>query len=98
MAKSRMPNPEKPSSRPTAGESVAKVVREQTTEPPLVDVAGHGPENAPSASEVWWRTFTLNSREAAAGSPEDYAACGEEDPGAGLELLVSQKSRRKDPR
>lgn len=40
------------------------------------------------------RDFVLTHEEAEAGSPPDGAACGEEDPGAGLELLVS---RRKEP-
>lgn len=32
--------------------------------------------------------YFLNHREAKAGGPADAAACGEEDPGAALELLV----------
>lgn len=39
------------------------------------------------------RDLVLTPREARAGSPADIAACGEEDPGSGLEFLVT----RDDP-
>lgn len=32
--------------------------------------------------------FVLSQREAEAASPENFAVCGEEDPGEGLEFLV----------
>ena len=33
--------------------------------------------------------FVLSHKEATAASPDDMAVCGEEDPGEGLEFLVS---------
>lgn len=36
------------------------------------------------------RDLTLTHKEAQAGGPEDMAACGEEDIGAGLEFLVTR--------
>lgn len=36
------------------------------------------------------RDLVLTHAEARAGSPEDVAACGEEDPGSGLEFLVTR--------
>jgi hypothetical protein len=50
------------------------------------------------ATEIWWRTFKLSHREAEAGSPADASNCGEEDPGSGLEFLVTQEDRRKKAR
>lgn len=97
MAKSQLPNPQTPSPHPAANIPTPDRVQDQAIEQPLINGTGHGTETAPSATEVWWRTFTLSSREAAAGSPMGYAACGEEDPGSGLEFLVSQKRRRTDP-
>lgn len=99
MAKSQLPNPMMPSSQPAKSAPVPDSLQDQTTEQPVTNGngTGHGKQTAVSATELWWRTFTLSSREAAAGSPMGYAACGEEDPGSGLELLVSQKRRRDDP-
>ena len=97
MAKSQLPNPQVQSSQPKASAPVPDRVQDQATEQPSINGTGHGTETAPGATEVWRRTFTLSSREAAAGSPMGYAACGEEDPGAGLELLVSQKRRGTEP-
>lgn len=37
----------------------------------------------------------LNHREAEAGSPADCAACGEEDPGVALEMLVGNADEKK---
>lgn len=99
MAKSQLPNPMMPSLQPAKSAPVSDSLQDQTTEQPVTNGngTGHGKQTAVSATELWWRTFTLSSREAAAGSPMGYAACGEEDPGSGLELLVSQKRRRDDP-
>lgn len=36
----------------------------------------------------------LSHREAEAGGPADIAACGEEDPGAALEMLVENPSKK----
>jgi hypothetical protein len=36
-------------------------------------------------------TFVLSQREAKAASPENFAVCGEEDPGEGLEFLVADR-------
>lgn len=36
------------------------------------------------------RDLILTHQEALAGSPDDMAACGEEDIGAGLEFLVTR--------
>lgn len=36
----------------------------------------------------------LNHREAEAGGPADVAACGEEDPGAALEMLVKDADEK----
>ncbi|OJA05838.1 hypothetical protein [Halomonas sp. QHL1] len=36
----------------------------------------------------------LNHREAQAGGPADSAACGEEDPGAALEMLVENTDEK----
>lgn len=38
--------------------------------------------------------LTLTHKEAKAGCPDNTSACGEEDPGAGLEFLV----KRQDPK
>lgn len=38
-------------------------------------------------------TFVLSQREAEAASPEDFAVCGEEDPGEGLEFLVADETK-----
>lgn len=35
--------------------------------------------------------FVLSHKEAQAASPDDMAVCGEEDPGEGLEFLVSDR-------
>lgn len=37
----------------------------------------------------------LNHREAEAGGPADCAACGEEDPGVALEMLVGKANEKK---
>jgi hypothetical protein len=37
------------------------------------------------------RDMVLTHHEAEAGSPADVAACGEEDPGVGLEQLVTRE-------
>ena len=37
------------------------------------------------------RSFVLSQREAEAASPENFAVCGEEDPGEGLEFLVTDE-------
>nr|WP_320166328.1 hypothetical protein [uncultured Methylophaga sp.] len=43
-------------------------------------------------SDLWHqqRDLILTHEEALAGSPDDSAACGEEDIGAGLEFLVTK--------
>ncbi|MDX1574278.1 MAG: hypothetical protein R3341_09640 [Methylophaga sp.] len=41
------------------------------------------------------RDLILTHKEAEAGSPEDMAACGEEDTGAGLEFLVTRNDHDK---
>lgn len=40
------------------------------------------------------RDIVLTHQEAEAGSPDDVAACGEEDPGAGLESLVTKNEEK----
>ena len=35
--------------------------------------------------------FVLSHKEAEAASPDDMAVCGEEDPGEGLEFLVTDE-------
>lgn len=47
-------------------------------------------EGAPPVEEE--RDMLLSHREAEAGSPADVAACGEEDPGSGLEFLVTREN------
>lgn len=99
--KSQLPNPHASPLQPAVNKFLPDGVQDEAIAPSVTNGAGHdvaqSTESASSADEAWWRTFTLNSREAAAGSPMGYAACGEEDPGAGLELLVSQKRRRTSP-
>lgn len=41
------------------------------------------------------RDLILTHQEALAGSPDDMAACGEEDIGAGLEFLVTRHDHDK---
>lgn len=41
------------------------------------------------------RDLILTHKEAQAGSPDDMAACGEEDIGAGLEFLVTRNEHDK---
>lgn len=41
------------------------------------------------------RDLILTHKEAQAGSPDDMAACGEEDIGAGLEFLVTRDNHNK---
>lgn len=41
------------------------------------------------------RDLILTHREAQAGGPDDMAACGEEDIGAGLEFLVTRDDHKK---
>lgn len=41
------------------------------------------------------RDLILTHKEAQAGSPDDMAACGEEDVGAGLEFLVTEDDHKK---
>lgn len=47
--------------------------------------------NAALNEEIFTRepVFVLTEREAEAASPESMAVCGEEDPGEGLEFLVT---------
>lgn len=97
MAKSQLPMIQTSASPPPLSLPPPVWAQDQTSDQSLFDGTGHGTETTGSASEAWWRTFTLNSREAAAGSPLGYAACGEEDPGSGLEFLVTQKRRRTEP-
>lgn len=42
------------------------------------------------------RDLTLNHQDAQGGSPDDIAACGEEDIGAGLEFLVSRENEKEE--
>lgn len=54
---------------------------------------GNNPaEETPEFSKEPKKLF-LNHREAMAGGPADGAACGEEDPGVALELLVEDAGR-----
>ena len=41
------------------------------------------------------RDLILTHKEAEAGSPDDMAACGEEDIGAGLEFLVTRDDHHR---
>src|SRR5690625_7060173 len=82
MAKSLLPNPMMPSSQPAKSAPVPDSRQDQTTKQPVTNGTGHETQTAVSATELWWRTFTLNSRDAAAGSPMRYAARGEDDPGS----------------
>lgn len=41
------------------------------------------------------RDLILNHEDAQAASPDDMAACGEEDVGAGLEFLVTKNDHHK---
>jgi len=41
------------------------------------------------------RDLILTHKEAQAASPDDIAACGEEDIGAGLEFLVTKDDHQK---
>ncbi|MDQ2076691.1 hypothetical protein [Marinimicrobium sp. ABcell2] len=52
----------------------------------------------PEATPAWWRALILTHEEAEAGGPAGASACGEEDPGSGLEFLVSREDRRKKVR
>src|SRR5690625_3404607 len=97
MANSLLPNPMMPSSQQAKSAPVPDSRQDQTTKQPVTNDTDHETQNAVRATELWWRAFTLNSRVAAAVSPSGHAACGEEDPGSGLELLASQKRRRHDP-
>lgn len=47
-----------------------------------------------SASACEPRNLQLEKTEAWAGSPDDFAVCGEEDPGAGLEFLVADNKKK----
>lgn len=51
------------------------------------------PSDKEGASEATTekRDMVLSHKEAQAGSPADVAACGEEDPGSGLEFLVTKE-------
>ncbi len=46
-------------------------------------------------SEQNRRDLILTHKEAEAGSPDDMAACGEEDTGSGLEFLVTRNDHHK---
>ena len=46
-------------------------------------------KQSPNESEKADDNFVLSHQEALAASPDDMAVCGEEDPGEGLEFLVS---------
>ena len=46
-------------------------------------------KQSPNESEKGDDKFVLSHQEALAASPDDMAVCGEEDPGEGLEFLVS---------
>jgi hypothetical protein len=41
------------------------------------------------------RDFVLSTREAKAASPADMAVCGEEDPGEGMEFLVTDYTEER---
>ena len=45
----------------------------------------------PEGAEPYERDLVLTHHEAEAGGPLDVAACGEEDPGAALESLVTRE-------
>ena len=53
-------------------------------EQPQVDKQSRG-------TDAEHRDILLSHHEAEAGSPADVAACGEEDPGVGLEQLVTRE-------
>lgn len=42
------------------------------------------------------RDFVLSTREAKAASPVDTAVCGEEDPGEGMEFLVTDYIKKQE--
>lgn len=44
------------------------------------------------------RNFVLSAREAKAASPVDMAVCGEEDPGEGMEFLVTDYIKKHQKR
>lgn len=50
-------------------------------------------EESPSTPSEIQKHF-LNHREAEAGGPADCAACGEEDPGVALEMLVEDTHKK----
>lgn len=53
-----------------------------------------GSTEVPDEAQDPERDLILTHAEALAGSPEDIAACGEEDPGSGLEFLVRRDNER----
>lgn len=53
----------------------------------------HPAEESHNTSREAQKRF-LNHREAEAGGPADGAACGEEDPGVALELLVEDADEK----
>src|SRR5690625_6854296 len=63
MAKSQLPNPMMPSSQPAKSAPVPDSRQDQTTKQPVTNGTGHETQTAVSATELWWRTFTLNSRD-----------------------------------
>ncbi|GGY78997.1 hypothetical protein GCM10011613_24720 [Cellvibrio zantedeschiae] len=61
--------------------------KQNATEKPYVDNVNVKNDFSPE------QNFVLSEREAEAASPEAMAVCGEEDPGEGLEFLVTEDSR-----
>lgn len=63
---------------------------------PKVDTAEHDELNLSQLESLKERRdMILTHKEAQAGSPDDMAACGEEDIGAGLEFLVNRDEHNK---
>lgn len=59
---------------------------------PLIKNANHAVDTIPAVEPE--QDFVLSEREAEAAAPEAMAVCGEEDPGEGLEFLVTPNNEQ----
>ena len=65
----------------------------ETGSSPDLSYKPSGKDVAPVNEE---REMVLNHQDAQAGSPDDIAACGEEDIGSALEFLVTRQAGDED--
>ncbi|MDQ7735106.1 hypothetical protein QT231_20600 [Halomonas sp. SpR1] len=81
------------------GDSKPNKTSETSLSVPSTEGSGKGRSNQPLAEEAndtsrGAQKHFLNHREAEAGGPADCAACGEEDPGVALEMLVGNTDEK----